>query len=440
MPVDTKEVVATFSYMIGIRKHILEQNFPECRQTLEALYADQDATVIRYLCKLRTALFQHFKKTDTAMLYDLKNLTSLEWYDKDNIRQLEKWGIPIIKANYRSEKYVYDITKLINEYIDACSRFFYDWIRWDYIKDLFVIPKYQKDGVLKKEFGVYMGNIAYYPYQMYIHWEPEDLGNILYNDGKFLKIVYEQHDDYFGDYSKYRDADEDTRNNIYTFIDNSEKTAIAVDCENSNPFKLYSVLKGLNPDELAKIEKITLYDDVNTTAGWDWLSRFTHIPVEHIEIERITDRKSLVDLRMTASVVTDFYQSGITSFIIVSSDSDFWGLIQSLPKAHFLVMYEYEKCGEAIKSALSQHGIYYCAIDDFCSAATEDMKKAVLFAELKKHLPTLCGENPMELTQKIYEATRVTATKKEMENFCNRFVKTLKLKIIDGKFEIEIQT
>ena len=27
----------------------------------------------------------------------------------------------------------------------------------------------------------------------------------------------------------------ETRNNIYEFIDSSEKTAIAVDCENSNP-------------------------------------------------------------------------------------------------------------------------------------------------------------------------------------------------------------
>lgn len=154
----------------------------------------------------------------------------------------------------------------------------------------------------------------------------------------------------------------------------------------------------------------------------------------------MTDRKSLVDLRMTASVVTNFYRDGITSFIIVSSDSDFWGLIESLPNAHFLVMYEYEKCGTSIKNALTQHGIYYCAIDDFCSAATEDMKRAVLFAELEKHLPSLIGENPLELTHKIYEATKVTATKKEMENFCNRYVKTLRLKLnSEGKFIIEIQ-
>lgn len=68
------------------------------------------------------------------------------------------------------------------------------------------------------------------------------------------------------------------------------------------------------------------------------------------------------------------------------------------------------------------------------------MKKAVLFAELEKHLPILYGENPFELTQQIYQDTRVTATKKEMENFCNRYVKTLRLKVSsEGKFVIEIQ-
>ena len=440
MTVDTKEVVTTIAYMIGVRKSALESSYPECTETLEKLYADKEATVIRYLCKLRTVLMQKFKRTDTAIRFELKNLTSLDWYDHDNIRQLEKWGFEIIHVNYRAEKYMQDFTRLINENIDKCSRLFYDWINWEYIRDLFFVPKYNNPNVMRDEFTKYMSNIENYPFQMYIHWQPAELGSIVYSDRKFLKIIYAQHDDIFTDYTKYRDAADETKDNIYNFIDSSTKTAIAVDCENSDVFKLFSVLKGLNQDELSKIEKITLYDDCNTTSGWDWLSQFTHIPVEHIEIERVTNRKSLVDVRMTASVVTDFYRDGITSFIIVSSDSDFWGLIESLPNANFLVMYEYEKCGTAIKSALTQHGIYYCAIDDFCTAGTEELKKAVLFAELEKHLSTLYGESPLELTHKIYEATRVTATMKEMENFCNRYVKTLKLKVSsEGKFVIEIQ-
>lgn len=440
MTVDTKEVVTTIAYMIGVRKSALQASYGECAELIDKLSADRDATVIRYLCKLRTVLMQHFKKTDVAMKYDLKNLNSLDWYDQDNINQLEKWGFTIIQANYRSEEYVQDFTRLINENIDKCSHLFYDWINWEYIRDLFFVPKYNKRDVMIEEFKKYMANIDHYPFQMYIHWQPAELGSIVYSDRKFLKIIYSQHNDSFTDYTKYRDADDETRNNIYEFIDSSEKTAIAVDCENSDPFKLYSVLKGLNQNDLAKIEKITLYDDPNTTAGWDWLSKFTQIPVEHIEIDRVTDRKSLVDVRMTASVVTDFYRDGITSFIIVSSDSDFWGLIESLPSAHFLVMYEYDKCGTAIKSALEQHGIYYCAIDDFCTAGTEELKKAVLFSELEKYLPALYGENPLELTHRIYEATRVSATMKEMENFCNRYVKTLRLKVnSEGKFVVEIQ-
>lgn len=193
--------------MIGVRKSVLEQCFKaECEDTLNKLYADKEATVIRYLCKLRTSLFRNFKKTDQAMHYDLKNLTSMEWYDHDNIRQLEKWGFEIIHVNYRAEKYMLDFTLLINENIDKCSRLFYDWINWDYIRDLFFIPKYNKPKVLINEFNKYMGNIDYYPFQLYIHWQPAELGSIVYSDRKFLKVIYGQHNDSFMDYTKYRDA------------------------------------------------------------------------------------------------------------------------------------------------------------------------------------------------------------------------------------------
>ena len=84
------------------------------------------------------------------------------------IRQLEKWGIQVIQANYRSEKYMQDLTRLINEHIDSCSGLFYDWINWDYIRNLFYVPKYNKPNVMKEEFTKYMANIEYYPFQQYI--------------------------------------------------------------------------------------------------------------------------------------------------------------------------------------------------------------------------------------------------------------------------------
>ena len=440
MTVDTKEIVTIMAYLIGVRKSTMEQSYPDNADLLKQLYANKEATVIRYLCKLRTALMRNFKRTDNAMRYELKNLYSLDYFDHDNIKQLEKWGFEIVHANYRSDKYMIDLTRLINENIDKCSGLFEDWVNWDYLRSLFFVPKYSKADVMQQEWRKYMDHIDYYPFQQYIYWKPENVGGILFSDRKFLKVIYGQHGDTFTDHSKYRDAAEETKNSIYSFIEQSEKTAIAVDCENSNPFKLYSVLKGLNPDELSKIEKITLYDDSNTTSGWDWLSQFTSIPVEHIEVERVIGRKSLVDVTMTTSICQDFYQNRITSFIIVSSDSDYWGMISRMPTTHFLVMYEYEKCSTAIKNALSEHGIYYCSIDDFCTAGVEELKKAALFSELEKYLPTLWGMNPMNLTQTLYQNTRVTATKKEMEIFCNKYVKTLQLKLnAEGNFTIVIQ-
>ena len=57
-----------------------------------------------------------------------------------------------------------EFTRLINENIDKCSQLFYDWLNWEYIRDLFFVPKYNKNGVMKAEFNKYMANIEHYPF------------------------------------------------------------------------------------------------------------------------------------------------------------------------------------------------------------------------------------------------------------------------------------
>jgi uncharacterized LabA/DUF88 family protein len=280
-----------------------------------------------------------------------------------------------------------------------------------------------------------MENIESYPFQVYIHWKPQSVGNILYNDGKFLEYIYAANDDFFGDKSKYKNAVDDVKNNIYNFIGNSHKTVLAVDCENSDVYKLYGMLKNLNKDEIDKIHKIILFDDAHTNNGWDFLQNFTSIPVEHIEVERVTDWKSLVDMRMASGVCKEFYKDDVSSFIILSSDSDYWGLISSLPDAEFLVVIEYSKCGQAIKETLDSHGIYYCSLDDFCTGNIEDFKRAVLINELKTYLPNLLSYNGKELASKLFEQARIEADEPEISNFYEKYIKTLKLKVDpDGNF------
>ena len=440
MTVDTKELVTTIAYLIGVKDDIITKCFePDYTDLIQKLHENKEASIIRYLSKIRTTLFYKFKDTDHEMRYNLKNLDRLEWYNKDEIKKLHEWGIELIKPNYRAEKYMNDLCELIAANIDNCSSLFYDWVNWAYIRDLFCIPKYRQKGVLKQEFHKFLDKNLCYPFQMYIHWEPQNLGSILYSDGKFLSLLYSWHGDYFEDRSKYRDATDETKNSIYDFVKDSGRTAIAVDCENSDVYKLYGVLKNLDSDELAKIEKIILYDDEHTSPGWDHLGKFTQIPVEHIEVERVTDRKSLVDIKMTAGVCQNYYENSIDSFIIVSSDSDFWGLISSLPKARFIVMYEYEHCGQALKNALKEHDIYYCSIDDFCSGNTEDLKKAVLFDNLEQHIPDLLQWNGKELANHIHVEARIDATDKEILRFYEKYIKTLRLKYdSDGNVSVMI--
>lgn len=253
--------------------------YGEEKDLINELHKNKEATIIRYLCKLRTALMLKFKKTDNEICFNLKNINKLEWFDQDNIKQLEQWGIEIVKANYRAQSYVYDISKLINDNIEKCSGLFPSWINWSYIKSLFEIPHISKENTFKNEFAKYMEYISWYPFQQYIYWEPRDCGSLLFTDIRFLNYLYAMHDDHFAYDSRLTDAHEETKNSIYDFIRKSEKIIVAVDCENSDVYKLYGTIKNLNQNELSKIEKIVLYDDAHTTCGWDWLHKFTNISV-----------------------------------------------------------------------------------------------------------------------------------------------------------------
>ena len=88
---------------------------------------------------------------------------------------------------------------------------------------------------------------------------------------------------------------------------------------------------------------INLFDDVHTSSAWDYISDIIDIPVEHFETERVLENKSLVDMSMALQISKEYYENDVKSAILVSSDSDFWGLIKQLPRARFLVLNEFRK-------------------------------------------------------------------------------------------------
>ena len=111
-------------------------------ELLNSLRENKNARILRYLCKARTGLLRNYKKTDNEIKYNLGNINRMEWFDAENINKLESWEVHIILYNSSADKYCVHINKLINEHVDACKKLVPDWIKWEYIRDLFVIVDY----------------------------------------------------------------------------------------------------------------------------------------------------------------------------------------------------------------------------------------------------------------------------------------------------------
>lgn len=440
----TLGIISIVAYLIGVPQRIFENEYEAPQNNVyNRLNGDRAARIIRHLCIVRTAIVRNFKSINGAMQYELRGIYSMpEFIPKESIEQLSADGVSFIKkSSIRLNQHIIEINKLILDRINNCKHLFPLWVNWSYIKELFLMPNgLSEDGVRDSSY-VYYEHFLLYPYQMYINWQPYDEGNILYNDKKFLTLLYRWNNDYFGEYSKVSDVGDYVKGSIYSFVGDGEKIVVVVDCENSDPYKLCATLRNLNYEQIGKIEKIILFDDEHTVAAWQILENYTHISVEHILIERVKQNKSLVDIKLTARACQEYYQNKVDSFIIVSSDSDYWGLISSLPDARFLVMVERSKCGPDMKAALVDSGIFYCYIDDFYSGNTEDMKMRALFSEIHRYLGNTLDLNAKSMLVEALRATRLSFSEAEQNQFYEKYIKRMHLVVADdGQVTIELNT
>ena len=333
-----------------------------------------------------------------------------------------------------------EFNKHISDRINNCKSIFPIWLNWDYFRDLFIMPDGLTDEGTKKAAEEYYAHINNYPYKMYMSWPPSQPGNILYNDMKFVTRLYSWHKDEFVDFSKVSDVSESTMSSIYDFLDESTKTVFVVDCENSDPYKLCATLRTLDEHYAEKISKIILYDDVHSATAWRILSSYTGIPIEHVLTERVNQNKSLVDIRLVLGTSKEFYTTEIDSIVVVSSDSDYWALIEAMPEAKFLVMLEREKTGFYIKNALAGAGIFYCYIDDFHSGNSSDIKVTALLNEVKRYLDRYIRINANDMVKDAFRLTRMKMTDAEQKRFYDKYIRSLYLEIDkDGNLSVQIK-
>ena len=430
----TYEIVSKVAYLIGVPLRIFEnEHEPPKMEIFNRLEKDKNARIVRDLCILRTSIERNFKSINEEMRFGMKSILTLpDYVPQDSINRLTAEQIPFYKkSNSQLSGHVVELNRLISDRINNCKGIFPTWLNWDYIRELFLMPDGLDEEKTKTAAAVYYASRDYYPYQVYINWKPKDEGNILYNDKKFVTLLYSWHDQEFTDFGKVSDAGTYIKGNIYDYINESRKVVVVVDCENADPYRLSATLRGLSPNFLSKISSIILFDDIHASSGWDLLEQFTTIPVEHIEIQRVKENKSLVDMKLAMRVSHEYYRNEVDSFILVSSDSDYWALISSLPEARFLVMVEHDKCGPDLKNALAERGIFYCYLDDFYSGDSEDLKVKALLREIGTTLSRSLQLNLNTMFDDALRATRITMDAAERQQFYQKYIRKIALEVSD---------
>ena len=439
----TTEVVSIFGYLIGVRKAVFDNpNEPLQQECYERLNREKAARIIRNLCILRTAIEHNFGKINNALRNEHRGITSLsEYIPQASVMELENDGVTVFrKSNTKLGMHIIELNRLIGDRINNCKGYFPTWLNWEYVKGLFLMPEGLTEAGIRAGADEFFSHLECYPYGVYMNWAPVECGNVLSSDKKFVALLYEWNNDQFRQWNKVEDAGDYVTGNIYDFISDGSKVVFFVDCENSDPYNLCAALEGLDKEYISKVEKVILFNDIHTSVAWQMLADHISIPVEHILIERVKENKSLVDIRLAMRVSEEYYKNGVDSFVIVSSDSDYWGVITGLPDANYLVMVEHGKCGPDIRDALDESGIFFCYIDEFHSARSEGIKMDSLYRELNRYIAEHLQFNFQHMLNAALTATRIDMTDAEKRQFFDRHIRPFQATMDkDGQLQITLK-
>lgn len=446
-------LVTIIGYLIGIKEDVLyDEKLQFNLETLKEISNDVKCNIIRHLSIIRMDYIRNFKQISNGQ-FNLQPLeTMTDYISMDSVKYLRDKSIEVIKVNYKPAYLIAFVNQYILENIDKIKSYIPSWIKWEYVRNLFLMPGGNAGNngnslqgssgqkvvnAINKVRKIIGTNTVFYPYGTYVNWPENKMeshyGNILFTDEKFLKLLYASHGDTFKANDYVIDATDETKDYVYDFVSEAKNVCVFVDCENVDPYKFASVFMNLEEEKFNKIKKIILFDDVNTSTAWDYLTSLLNLPIEHHEIERVLENKSLVDIVMTATACKEYYQNNTESIILASSDSDFWGLISSLPYARFLVLNESYKTSDVILSKLEEHEINYCFMDSFAQDEVQEFKERVLYKNLQNIIDEFNEERVFnfegadDLLERIFYEAGVNGSYSQLEQekqaFYNDYLK-----------------
>ena len=439
----SKNIALTVGFLLGVSDESLMKRLDNPAEYLpikEALEKNEDAVAIRHLNNIRSNLILHFKEVSLNLRNMNATFIPLDRTElfKDDFRVLNRMSIYIITGKPDINEYLKRINNEIVRRIDKIEKLFPDWVRFRHIRTMFIMPNNTEEE--SKKFQAYQ---SLYPFQRYFYWrEPFDCGYILSTDRDLLTVIYRNGNEVFTDGDRVCDASDNVKNNINEFINSASKIQVFIDGENADPYRFASAIESLKDHEIEKINKIVVYyDSEHTTKAWTMLKHFTYgVEVETVPVERIVENKSLVDHRLVMGVSKAIYKEDVDSIILVSSDSDFWSVIDASEDVRYLVMVESEKCGHEFKNLLRDKDVFYCYLERFITPDDDKFFKIVFKHELEKIISdNFSLGNARELLSSVLHSCRAGVSKAEEDMLFEKYIKTLSLRInADGNFVLEI--
>lgn len=329
----SKEIVSKIAYLIGVKDIHLNQ-FDE--SIISTLKKTSDCYLIRRLCQFRTTLLLHYNEIERDLKRNYGRISETDRCRDLYDSLLSKNGLDFELYNSNVKDHITRVNDEIENQIDSVKFLFSSSTQneWSYIRDLFIFPMKNYEYERKK----YINSKEIYPFMCYINWNPHKAGNIIENDSKFMSILY------FNNGKEYAVSKESMMNSLYNYSQNCNRLVICVDCENVDYISFYTAITQLKAELLNKIERVILFNDSSLKLGWNFYSIDLPIDFERIECPRIQDNKSTLDVKMASYITALHYREGIDGFILATSDSDYWGLIDAISStAKFFIWGEKEK-------------------------------------------------------------------------------------------------
>ncbi len=434
----TNDIVSTFSYLIGIdKKYFREEELENTFASIEIynrLEHIKSAKIVRSLCLIRNGFMNNFGRILVIVNDSGAGIHGLyDYVDKDAITYLESAGI---KFKYQSwaANYITEANRYLSDRVNNCKTLFPDFIEWDYLRELFLMPDGATYDGCKAGSDVYYANKTCYPFSCYMNWKLicEERGKSLYNDYLFLRNLYEDNKDTFDRQELVSDNSENNKNTVSEFLLKGD-VEIIIDCENANPFFIYSFLNAISSEECRHISRVIMFNDLNASTAWEALpKRFDDIEFEEVLCDRMLERKSMVDVRLISRTMKEYYEENIRSFILVSSDSDFYGLIEELPNADFMLVVQRKMSSSIFRETARSSGISYIYSEDYPYSEAYDFIKSVMKADFKKTIKEKWSTiNLLEEVESICQKTYAKLTDAEKTNIIKTIIRNLKIEVDD---------